>query len=136
MPFERIDHTAVVVADMDEAISRWKSLTGGAITSREIVDHQDVEIAILDVGDTRLELIRPLSTDSGVGRFLTRRSESLHHVAFEVENIEAAIGALRARGIEPVDPEPRRGAHGLIVFLRPQATGGVLLELIQKFSKD
>jgi methylmalonyl-CoA/ethylmalonyl-CoA epimerase len=134
--FKRVDHTAIVVADLDEAIARWQVLTGAHLTMRESVEHQRVEIAMLALGDTSLELIRPLDTDSGVARFLAKHGESLHHVAFEVEDLSQTMGEFRRGGMQLVDPRPRKGAHGSIIFLHPRSTGGVLVELIEKDGKD
>lgn len=128
---DRIDHTAVVVRDMDAAIGRWRDLTGGVLETREIVEHQRVEIAMLQVGDTRLELIRPFDSESGVARFLQKHGESLHHIAFQVGDIRRAMADLENEGYVPIDREPRAGAHGMIAFLHPRSTNGVLVELIQ-----
>lgn len=128
----RIDHTAVVVSDMDEAIQRWKTITGGQVSIREIVPDQRVEIAMLRVGDTMIELIRPVDSESGVSRFLEKRGESLHHVGLAVRDIVAAINEMKGRGFEFVDDEPRPSPEGLITFIHPRSTGGLLLELVQR----
>ena len=128
--FKRVDHTAIVVSDMDEALSRWQALTGIHVETRELVSHQRVEISMLTAGDTRIELIRPTDDESGVARFLAKRGESLHHVAFEVHDIRGALASLRTAGYELIDSQPRPGAHGLIAFIHPRSTGGVLVELV------
>jgi len=128
----RIDHIAIVVADMDEAIRRWQSLTGGKLTSRQPAPEQGVEVAFIEVGDTQVELIRPTSDDSGVARFLARRGESLHHLALEVENMQEEMARLREAGVRFIDQTPRQGSHGQIAFLHPESTGGVLIELVQR----
>lgn len=130
-PLRRVDHTAVVVADLNDAINRWQALSGAQLETREVVAHQGVEIAMLILGDTKLELISPLDAVSGVSRFLQKQGESLHHVAFEVDDIAAAIEHLTLEGYQLIDSEPRRGAHGLVAFLHPRSTGGVLVELIE-----
>jgi len=128
---ERVDHTAIVVRDLDEAIPRWQRLTGGKLAVRKVVESQAVEIAMLAIGDSQLELISPQSSDSGVARYLEKHGEALHHVGLRVADIDEAIEALISEGFAMIDPRPRQGAHGRIVFLKPRSTGGVLVELIQ-----
>jgi len=127
----RIDHTAIVVADLDEALPRYRRLFGIEPGLRQAVPDQGVEIAFLPIGDTQLELVQPTSEDSGVARFLARRGEGLHHIAVEVEDIAAELDRLDAAGIPLIDRQPRRGVHGRIAFVRPEALGGVLLELVE-----
>lgn len=127
----RIDHTAIVVADMDEAVSRWEALTGGRLTARLPAPDQEVEVAFIQVGGTQIELIRPISAGSGVARFLTKHGECLHHIAVRVDDIEAEIARLMGQGMEMIDARPRPGVHGRIAFVHPRSTGGVLLELVE-----
>lgn len=130
-PGRRVDHTAIVVRDMDEALARYERIWGVTPSDRQTVPEQRVEVAFLTFGDTSLELISPLDADSGVARFLERNGESLHHVAFAVDDIRAELTGLIDRGIQVIDREPRRGAHGLIAFVHPRGTGGPLVELVQ-----
>jgi methylmalonyl-CoA/ethylmalonyl-CoA epimerase len=127
----RIDHTAIVVADMDEALPRHERLWGVTASLRSRVPEQGVEVAFLPVGDTQLELIQPMTPDSGVGRFLQRHGESLHHIGIAVGDIRAELEELARNGIEVIDSHPRHGVHGLIAFIHPRGTGGVLVELVQ-----
>lgn len=127
----RIDHTAIAVADLDEAIPRFERLFGLHLMDREPAPEQQVDVAFLAAGDTLLELISPTGEDSGVARFLRARGESLHHVAFAVYDIQKALDDLRDDGVQLIDNEPRRGPHGLIAFVHPKGTGGVLVELVQ-----
>jgi methylmalonyl-CoA/ethylmalonyl-CoA epimerase len=131
MAAARVDHTAIVVGDIDEAVSRWIAVTGATIVSRQIVPRQRVEVAMLRIGDTRIELISPLDSDSGVARFLAKRGESLHHVGLEVADIRASMVELAAAGAVFTDPEPRPGIDGEVAFLKPESSGGVLVELVQ-----
>lgn len=133
IPVGELDHTAVAVADLDAALERYRRLLGLEPGHREVVEGQGVEVAFLSPpGDTRLELIAPLSEESPVARFLARRGEGLHHVCFRVADLEAALRDAEAAGIRLVDRSPRRGAAGsLIAFLHPAALGGVLVELKQ-----
>jgi methylmalonyl-CoA/ethylmalonyl-CoA epimerase len=126
----------VVVADMEEAIERYARLWHLHPRLRGEVAEQGVEVAFLAAGDTLLELIRPLGRESGVGRFLDRHGESLHHIGFAVEDIRAELKALADAGVELIDREPRRGLHGLIAFAHPRGTGGILVELVQNEHDD
>jgi methylmalonyl-CoA epimerase len=116
---------------MDEALQRYRRIWGLESSIRTEVPDQRVEIAFLPVGDTQLELIRPLDTGSGVARFLERHGESLHHIGVAVDDIRAELKALSETGVELLDSEPRRGVHGLIAFVHPRGNGGVLIELVQ-----
>lgn len=127
----RLDHTAVVVHDMEAALDRYRRLFGVEPSERTHVVDQQVEVAFLSFGDTQLELIRPLTKDSGVARYLESRGEGLHHVALLVDDIRTEMRRLSEEGADMVDRNPRRGAHGLIAFVHPRTTG-VLLELIER----
>ena len=129
---KRVDHIAIVVADMDEAIRRWQSLIGGELTSRQPAPEQGVEVAFIELGDTQVELIRPTTEDSGVARHLAKRGESLHHLALEVEDMQDEMARLGEAGVRFIDQTPRQGSHGQIAFLHPQSTAGVLIELVQR----
>jgi methylmalonyl-CoA epimerase len=132
----RVDHTAIVVSDMDEAVQRYGRIWNVHPSLRAPVPDQHVEVAFLPVGDTQIELISPLSADSGVAYFLERHGESLHHIGIAVEDIRAELEDLRTQGIELIDREPRHGVHGLIAFVHPRGTGGVLIELVQNEHDD
>ena len=98
----------------------------------ETVPDQNVKVALLSVGDSAIELIEPLSPESSVSRFVERRGGGLHHITFEVENIEETLDRLKASGTRLIDERPRKGAEGnLIAFIHPDSTGGVLIELCQ-----
>jgi methylmalonyl-CoA/ethylmalonyl-CoA epimerase len=127
----RVDHTAVAVRDLDEAIPRYEQLYGGKCRERVVVDDQQVEIAFIPLGDTQIELISPVDQNSGVAHFLSTRGEGLHHVAVQVDDISSELERLRQSGVRLIDEVPRTGVHGLIAFVHPKGTGGVLLELIQ-----
>ena len=130
MNFERLDHTAVAVHNLDEAIERYCRLFSMQLVDRANAPDGTVEVAFLRLDDTVIELIRPLHADSAVGRFLERRGEGLHHIAFAVDDISAALQALGEEGVELIDQAPRPGAHGQVAFLHPRGTGGVLVELV------
>ena len=130
--FGRIDHIGVAVADLDAAIALHEQAYGMPLVHRETVESQGVEAVLLDVGDGHVELLRPLSEDTPVGRFLAKRGPGLHHVAYAVDDVEAALAGLRERGVRLIDETPRTGIRGSrVAFLHPAASGGVLTEIVQ-----
>jgi methylmalonyl-CoA/ethylmalonyl-CoA epimerase len=131
--FGRIDHVGVAVSDLDAAISLYRDTFAMPLAHRETVESQGVEAVLLDVGDGHVELLRPLGPDTVVGKFLERRGEGLHHVAYAVEDIDAALDGLRSAGIELIDEEARVGIGGSrVAFLHPRATGSVLTEIVER----
>ena len=130
--FGRIDHIGVAVADLDAAIDLHVNAYGMELVHRETVESQGVEAVLLDVGDGHIELLRPLGEDTPVGRHVAKRGAGLHHVAYAVADIEAALEGLKGAGIELIDAEPRPGIRdSRVAFLHPKSTGGVLTELTQ-----
>ena len=128
---KKIDHVAVCVADVDEACAKYKEIFGLEPTVREVVASQQTEAVLLPIGETAVELISPKG-NAGLEKFLDKRGPGLHHIAVEVEGIEAALAALKALGVPLVDETPRKGARGhKVAFLHPKATGGVLVELVE-----
>jgi methylmalonyl-CoA/ethylmalonyl-CoA epimerase len=130
MSLPRVDHTAIVVRDLEEALGRYGRLFGLQAVERAVVPGQGVEVAFLAMGDTQIELIEPTDAGSGVARFLESHGESLHHIGVAVDDIRAELSRLSDQGIELVDREPRQGAHGEIAFVHPRGTGGILVELV------
>jgi methylmalonyl-CoA/ethylmalonyl-CoA epimerase len=129
---KRIDHVAVCVPDIDQALARWRSLFDVQPGVREWVESQKTEALLLPTGDTNLELVSPRGNE-GLARFLDKHGPGLHHVAIEVDGIEEAIALLAALGVPLIDTSPRRGARGhKVAFVHPKATGGVLVELVEK----
>jgi methylmalonyl-CoA epimerase len=130
--FGRIDHIGVAVADLDAAIALHEQTYGMPVAHRQTMPDQGVEAVLLDVGEGHVELMAPLSGDTPVGRFLDRRGPGLHHVAYAVEDVEAALAALREKGLQLIDETPRAGLCGSrVAFVHPAATGGVLTEIVQ-----
>ncbi|MGH2963718.1 MAG: methylmalonyl-CoA epimerase [Solirubrobacterales bacterium] len=130
--FDRIDHVGVAVADLDTAATLYEGTFGMSLAHRERVESQGVEAALLDVGDGHVELLQPLGPETVVGRFIERRGEGLHHVAYAVEDIDASLDRLRDAGVELIDEEPRAGIRGSrVAFLHPNATGSVLTEIVE-----
>ena len=126
-----IHHLGVAVADIDEAVDRYRRLFGAELEQRETLADQGVEAVSLRVGDGRVELLGSLGPETPVGRFLAKRGPGMHHVAFEVDDVGAELARLAGDGAELIDETPRRGAFGLeVAFIHPGATGGVLAELV------
>ena len=126
-----IHHLGVAVEDLDEAVTTYERIFGARLEHRETVPDQGVEAASLKVGAGRVELLASLGEETPVGKFLTKRGPGMHHVAYEVEDVRAAIGELAEQGVELVDEEPRQGLFGLeVAFLHPDAVDGVLSELV------
>jgi methylmalonyl-CoA/ethylmalonyl-CoA epimerase len=130
--FARVDHIGVAVDDLDAAIALHERTYEMALVHREVIEEQGVEAVLLDVGEGHVELLRPLSDESPVGRFLARRGPGLHHVAYQVQDVQATLTALRERGLRLIDEEPRAGIRGSrVAFLHPSSSGGVLTEIVQ-----
>jgi methylmalonyl-CoA/ethylmalonyl-CoA epimerase len=130
--FDRIDHVGVAVDDLEGAIALYRDSLGMREEHRETVVAQGVEAVLLGVGDGHVELLRPLSPDSTVGRFVRDRGPGVHHVAYRTDDIESALGRVRAAGLRLVDERPRPGIRGSrVAFLHPRSTLGVLTELVE-----
>jgi methylmalonyl-CoA epimerase len=130
--FDRIDHIGVAVADLEAAIALHELTFGMSVVHRETIGEQGVEAVLLDVGENHVELLRPLADDTPVGRFLEKRGPGLHHVAYQVTDVEATLAQLRDQGVRLIDETPRTGIRGSrVAFLHPSASGGVLTELVE-----
>ncbi|HEX9297656.1 MAG TPA: methylmalonyl-CoA epimerase [Polyangiaceae bacterium] len=128
----RIEHIAIAVDDIDIALAKYREALGLEVAEREFVAGQKTEAALLPIGESNLELISPRGNES-LARFLERRGPGLHHIALEVDSIENALAFLKGIGVKLVDESPRVGARGYkVAFLHPSATGGVLIELVEK----
>ena len=130
--FSRIDHIGVAVEEIEPAMALYRDSFQMDVAHREIVQDQGVEAVLLDVGENHVELLAPLGSETPVGRFLARQGPGLHHVAYQVQNIDLALEACRAAGLGLIDERPRTGIRGSrVAFMHPRATGGVLTELVQ-----
>ena len=130
--FGRIDHIGVAVSDLDAAIALHAEAYGMELVHREVVEEQGVEAVLLDVGENHVELLAPLGEETPVGRFLAKRGPGLHHVAYQVGDIDAALASLRGSGMRMIDEQPRAGIRrSRVAFLHPGASGGVLTELVE-----
>jgi methylmalonyl-CoA epimerase len=130
--FSRIDHIGVAVEQIDPALELYRERFELRVAHREVVEDQGVEAVLLDVGEGHVELLAPLAPDTPVGRFLTKQGPGLHHVAYQVANIDQTLEALRRAGLELIDQQPRTGIRGSrVAFMHPRATAGVLTEIVQ-----
>ncbi len=127
----RIDHIGVAVEDLDAGLALYERTLKMPLVHREVVETQGVEAALLDVGEGHVELLRPLGPDTPVGKFLARQGPGLHHVAYQVPDVAAALAELKAAGMRLIDEAPRTGIRGSsVAFLHPASTGSVLTELV------
>ena len=130
--FGAIDHVGIAVEDLDAAASLYQDRFGMREQHRETVEEQGVHALLLEVGDSHVELIAPISGDTGVARFLEKYGPGMHHVAYRTDDIDAALERLRAVGMRLIDDEPRAGIRGSrVAFVHPKSTGGVLTELVE-----
>ncbi|HDD55917.1 MAG TPA: methylmalonyl-CoA epimerase [Chloroflexi bacterium] len=129
---KRLDHVAVLVPDLEEALAFWQDQFGLLLDHVETVSSMAVKIAFLPLGESEIELVQPLSEDSGLAKFLAKRGPGLHHICIEVEDIAAKLADLRSRGVRLIDEDPMLMDDGRqLAFIHPQSTGGVLLELYE-----
>jgi methylmalonyl-CoA/ethylmalonyl-CoA epimerase len=127
-----LDHVGVAVEDIDVALALYRDALGMPLVHRETVSEQGVDAALLDVGDSHIELLQPLGPETTVGKFLARKGPGLHHVAYRVASVEEALKSLSAAGVRLIDERPRTGIRGSqVAFIHPSSTGGVLTEIVQ-----
>jgi methylmalonyl-CoA/ethylmalonyl-CoA epimerase len=130
--FSRIDHIGVAVEQIEPAIELYRDSFQLVLAHREVVADQGVEAALLDVGEGHVELLAPLGAETPVGRFLARQGPGLHHVAYQVTDIDATLASLKQAGLELIDQQPRIGIRGSrVAFMHPRATAGVLTEIVE-----
>jgi methylmalonyl-CoA/ethylmalonyl-CoA epimerase len=132
---KKIHHVGVVVPDLEQAMGLWRDLLGLHLTKTEVIHDQGVKAALLQAGDSEIELLEPLNPENGVGKFLARRGGGLHHVCFETGDVARELEDARAKGLPLIDQKPRRGLAGMICFLHPKAARGVLIEYAQPFEE-
>jgi methylmalonyl-CoA/ethylmalonyl-CoA epimerase len=129
----KIEHVAVAVADLDAAVALYRDVWGLEVESRERVEDQGVEEAMVKIGDSYIQLLGATGPDTTVGKFLERRGEGLHHIAYEVDDLEGALAELKEQGVPLIDEAPRKGGRGhMVAFVHPKGNRGLLVELIQK----
>jgi methylmalonyl-CoA epimerase len=129
----KIDHLGIAVRSIPDSLKFYRDVLGIELHGQERVEDQGVTVALLPVGESRIELLEPSSSDTPVGRFIAKRGEGLHHICYEVDNLESKLNEMKASGVRVLDGYPRRGAEGkLVAFLHPASANGVLVELVQK----
>jgi methylmalonyl-CoA/ethylmalonyl-CoA epimerase len=134
--YNRIHHIGIAVKDLEEGVSKYEGQLGFHLEGRENVESESVEVAIFNVGESRIELLQSTSPDSVISKFIANRGEGIHHVAVEVDDIEKELEELKGKGAPVLDDEPRIGAGGhRVAFIHPKGTSGVLLELIETLNE-
>lgn len=129
----KIDHVGVAARNRAALGALYEKLFGFQLESQDEIPEQKVRTAFYPCADVRLEILESTAPDGPVGRFLEKRGEGFHHIAFEVDDIESELGRLKGLGVQLIDERPRRGAHGTrIAFLHPKSTGGLLVELVER----
>ncbi len=129
----KVDHIGIAVSNLDESVKFYSEILGLALHGTEVVEEQKVKVAFLPVGDTEVELLEATSPESPIAKFIEAKGQGVQHIAFRVENIEAALEEMKAKGIRLIDEKPRYGAGGArIAFLHPKSTNGVLIELCER----
>jgi methylmalonyl-CoA epimerase len=128
----KINHIGVVVQDIQKALEAYEGALGLPLREVLQVAEQKVQVAFLPVGESNIELVQPLTADTGIARFLEKRGEGIHHICLEVGDIEATLARLREHGVPLIDEAPRQGAHGRVAFVHPKGMHGVLIELLER----
>ena len=131
MAIKRIDHIAIAVEDMDRSLGFWEKALGLHVHGIQNVPEQAVDIAFLPIGQSEVELVKPVTADSGIAKWLAKRGPGIHHICFEVDDLRATLAELAGHGMELIDQEPRERDGKLYAFVHPKSTGGVLIELYQ-----
>ena len=127
-----INHVCIAVSDIDDTLAFYREVFGTGAAEVEDIDDQAVRAALVRVGGSQIEFIQPTDPNGGVARFIERRGEGVHHIAFEVDDLQASLDALDAHGVRLIDSAPREGLSGMIGFLHPRSTRGVLIELVDQ----
>ena len=128
----KLDHIGLATNTVEDGLALWRDALGLEVDTTEEIAEQGVRVAMLAIGDTHVELLEPLSPESPVGKFLSKRGPGIHHIAVEVKDIHASLAEFKKRGARLIDETPRVGARGcLVAFIHPATTNGILLELVQ-----
>jgi methylmalonyl-CoA/ethylmalonyl-CoA epimerase len=134
--FKKIDHLGIAVKSIDEIKKIYSSIFGVKFEHDEIVSDQKVKTAMMNVGESRLEFLEAVSEDSPISRFIQKKGEGIHHICFQVENLEEKLTILKSNGVQLIDEKARKGAGGnIIAFIHPKSTGGILVELAESVKK-
>lgn len=133
MKILKVDHIGIAVTHLDESKKFWTDVLGLEFSGSETVEEQKVTTAFFPVGESEVELLESTASDGPVARYLKKKGEGIHHIAFRVENIQTALEELKAKGIKLIDEKPRKGAGGAkIAFVHPESTNGILVELCER----
>ena len=133
----KINHLGIATKGIDEALTFWSDALGLENVHTEVVEDQKVRVAMLPLGESRIELVEATTDDSPISKFLEKRGGGIHHIAVEVTDIEASLAKLKEKGMRLIDESPRIGAEGcLVAFVHPSSANGVLLELVQTYSEE
>jgi methylmalonyl-CoA/ethylmalonyl-CoA epimerase len=128
----KLDHIGLATNTVEDGLALWRDVLGLEVDTTEEIAEQGVRVAMLAIGDTHVELLEPLSPESPVGKFISKRGPGIHHIAVEVKDIHASLAEFKKRGARLIDETPRVGARGcLVAFIHPATTNGILLELVQ-----
>ena len=128
----KINHLGVAVKSLEEAIPLYRDSLGMTFQGIEEVEEQKVRVAFLQIGESKIELLEPTSTDSPIAKFLEKNGSGIHHIAYEVDDITETLAGLEQKGVRLIDRIPRQGAHGAkIAFIHPKSTGGILTEICE-----
>ncbi len=134
---KKIDHIAIAVTDLEEAAKFYKDILGLTLSHVETVTGQKAKVGFLKIGESNIELIQPSEPDSPLSKFLETKGQGIHHICFEVDNIEVELKAFLEKGASMIDQKPRQGAHGTkVAFVHPKSSGGVLIELSEVPKED
>jgi methylmalonyl-CoA/ethylmalonyl-CoA epimerase len=127
----KLDHIGIVVRDIQEALRVYESALGLPLREVAEVPDQQVKVAFLPIGESNVELVQPLTGDTGIARFLEKRGEGIHHICIAVSDVEAVLARLKDHDVQLIDETPRAGAYGQVAFIHPKGMHGVLIELVQ-----
>lgn len=131
---QRVNHIAIVVANLDEALQTYQDRLGLAMSKRMLMPEQEVEIAFLPAGESVIELIQPVTETSGVAKYLASRGEGLHHICLEVDSVQNTLDEMAARSVRLINEKPINAAEGYGIFVHPKATHGVLIEFLEPYT--
>lgn len=130
--FRKIDHIGIAVKNLEDSVNIFRDILGMQYTGEEEVKEQNVKVAFLPIGESEIELLESTSPDGNIARFIEKKGEGIHHIAFEVDDLETILEDLKKKGVRLIDEKPRYGAGGArIAFLHPKSTNGVLIELCE-----
>ena len=134
---KKINHIAIAVKDVEASSRLFGEVLGFSGGGIEVFDNFEVKVAFFAIGDVKIELVEPLNPDGGVAKFLAKRGEGIHHIAFEVDDVAAALDHYKSKGVRLINERPEPGANDtLVAFLHPKSTGGVLLEILQPATSE